>query len=123
MKLKQLPTLRKKKRYVVFKIYAENRLSYQNVRDAVYNAISGWLGEAGMAKADVHIVKNLWDYEEQTGFIRCSHRFVDDVKASLAAIRQVGDEKTIFQTLRVSGTIKTAKRKLKQLNKPKPNSN
>lgn len=120
MKLKQLPTLRKKSRYIIFKVYAENKLTYQNIRDAVYNAVSEWLGEAGMARADIHLVKNLWDYDEQTGFIRCSHRVVDDVKASLATIRQIGDEKVIFQTLRVSGTIKTARKKLsKRINKSK----
>lgn len=113
MKLKQLPALRKKSRYIVFKVHAENRLTYQNVRDAVYNAVSEWFGASGMARADIHLIKNLWDHEEQKGFIRCSHRVVDDVKAALLTVRQIGDEKVIFQTLRVSGTIKTAREKLK----------
>jgi len=36
---------------------------------------------------------------------------VDLVKVGLALIHQIGDQRVIFQTLRVSGTIKSGKKK------------
>lgn len=123
MKLKQLPTLRKKKRYIIFKIHSDGKLRYENVRNAIYNTISNWLGELGIAKADIHLIKNLWNSDEQIGFIRCSHISVDHIKTALTTIRQIGDKRVVFETLRVSGTIKSARKKLKWLNKPKTNSN
>jgi ribonuclease P/MRP protein subunit POP5 len=112
MRLKTLPTLREKERYVIFKVHSENKISYIDIKNALWNSILNWLGEGRSAKANIHIIKNLWDQGKQIGFIRCSPKFVDDLKFSMALIHQIGDERIIFQTLRVSGTIKAGKEKL-----------
>lgn len=113
MKLKKMPSLRAHSRYIVFKVHSKNPLLYPNIRDAVWNSLENWLGEQDLAEADVRIIKNLWNKKTQTGFIRCSHKFLDLVKTGLALVHQIGDERVVFQTLRVSGTIKTGKEKAK----------
>ena len=112
MKLKKIPSMRNKKRYVVFRVHAkEGKIPYDNVKDAVMNSILNWIGERGAAQAHVWIIKNLWNQKEQTGYIQCSHKTVDEVKTSLALIHQIGDQRVAFQTVRVTGTIKSSKSK------------
>jgi RNase P/RNase MRP subunit POP5 len=110
MKLKTLPSMRPKKRYIVFKVHSEERLAYENMRDAVWNSLENWLGEKDLASAQVRIIRNLWDGKAKSGFIQCAHKYVDSVKVGLALIHQIGDSKVIFQVLRVSGTIKAGKK-------------
>jgi len=112
MRMKSLSSLKKNRRYLIFKVHAEQKLDYFNVRDAIWNSLTGWLGEKELALADVWIMKNLWSPHSMTGFIRCNHTAVDAVKAGLALIHQIGDQQVVFQTLRVTGTIASAKKKL-----------
>ena len=111
MKLKIQPSMKLRKRYVIFRIISEGRLNYSNVRDSIWSTLSEWLGEDDMARANIRLIKNLWNPKEKTGFLQCDHRYVDKVKVGLALIHQIGDQKVIFHTLRISGTIKSGKEK------------
>ena len=106
MKLTKKPTSKEKKRYIYFKVHSKNPLKFQEVRNAGWDSVLDLIGELGTGKANLHFVKNLWDPKNQTGVIRCSHLFVDQIKLGLSLIHHIGDEQVIFQTLRVSGTIK-----------------
>lgn len=106
MKLTKKPSLREKKRYIYFKLHSANPPKYFDLKNAVFNSILDLIGDLGLAKANTHIVKNLWDGKNKTGVIRCSHIYVEQIKLALALIHQIGDEKIIFQSVRVSGTIK-----------------
>lgn len=112
MKLKRMSSLKENKRYVTFKLHTERPVVYSEMKGAVLNSILSWMGEAKHADAGCRIIKNLWDYRNQTGWMECSNRSVDDVKMSLALIHQIGDARVIFQVLRVSGTIKSGKEKI-----------
>jgi ribonuclease P/MRP protein subunit POP5 len=111
MKLKSRPTLREGKRYIVFNVITDGSFLYENLRNAIYDSVARWLGESEMGKADVHVIKNLWDGRARTGFIRCAPKYVDDVKTALALVHQIGESRVIIHTLRVSGTIKSAREK------------
>jgi ribonuclease P/MRP protein subunit POP5 len=110
---KLLPSLKEKKRYVVFRVHSKERLDYASVHNAAWNSLLNWMGERDLSRANVRMIKNLWDSRKQTGFIRCSPKFVDAVKVSLSLVHQIGDQRVTFQTLRVSGTIKSGKSKTK----------
>ncbi|HJW97354.1 MAG TPA: Rpp14/Pop5 family protein [archaeon] len=111
MSLKKPPSMRGKKRYLIFRLHSDSPASFQDVREAVWNSILNWLGDNEAPRADIHIVKNLWNQKEQSGFIRCDPKYVDSVKLALALIHQIGDQRVIFQTVRVAGTIKSGKEK------------
>jgi len=103
-----MPSMREKKRYIIFKIHSENKLNFTDIKNAIINSVLSWLGEEQTAKSSLQIIKNLWDEKNQIGFLRCSPKYVDKIKFSLALIHQIGDAKVIFQVIRVSGTIKKA---------------
>ncbi|MBI4019906.1 MAG: ribonuclease P protein component 2 [Candidatus Aenigmarchaeota archaeon] len=105
-----MPSLREKKRYVFFLVHSEGRLFYPDMKNAIMNSMLTWMGEQGLAKANIWVVKNLWD--GKVGAIKCSHTHVDHVKTALALIHQIGDQKVVFETIRVSGTIKSGKKKI-----------
>ncbi len=111
MKLKPLPSLKEGKRYIIFRVLSDQEypLEFQAVRDAILNSILNWLGEETSARAGVWVIKNLWDRKKQQGFIRCSRKETDLVKTALAMVHQIGDQRVIIQSLRVTGTIKKGK--------------
>jgi RNase P/RNase MRP subunit POP5 len=111
MSLKKPPSMRQKKRYLIFRLHSDEPVSFQDMKNAVWNSVLNWLGDNEAPNADIHIVKNLWSGKDQTGFIRCHPKYVDQVKMALALIHQIGEQKVIFQTVRVSGTIKAGKEK------------
>jgi ribonuclease P/MRP protein subunit POP5 len=102
-----MPSYRDKKRYVIFRIHSEEPLDFSEIKNSIMNSVFDWLGEEQAAKSGMKIIRNLWDEKAQTGFIRCSPKYVDKIKVSLALIHQIGDSRVVFQTLRVSGTIKS----------------
>ena len=107
-------------RYVVFRVHSQEKLDYSTMQNAAWNSMLNWMGEKELSKANVHFIKNLWDAGKQTGFVQCSPKYVDSVKIGLGLVHQIGDQRVIFQTIRVSGTIKSGKNKA-GLNKSKPN--
>lgn len=111
MKLKKLPTLRGRKRYISFRLHSEEPLDFPDVRNAVWNSVLNWLGEERAGRADVWIMKREWNQRTQTGLIRCAPAMVEQVKLALALVHQIGDSKVAFQVTRVSGTIKSARGK------------
>lgn len=109
MKLKRLPSMREKKRYLTFRVHSDAPVSYEDVKGAALNSILNWMGEKGFSLSNVKMIRNLWKGQE--GWLSCTPKTVDDVKISLALIHQIGDAKVIFHVLRVSGTIKSGKEK------------
>jgi ribonuclease P/MRP protein subunit POP5 len=51
-----------------------------------------------------------WDSTRQTGIIRVSHRHVNELKASLALIKNIDNNNVIFRSIGVSGILKKTKR-------------
>ena len=104
-----LPSLREKKRYLVFEVISKERI---NDIDAVSNAISQaslqFLGQYGAAKAGIVMLSNKWDAKKQIGIIKVSHKHVDDVKASFVFAKKVGNKAVIIRSLGVSGILQKA---------------
>jgi RNase P/RNase MRP subunit POP5 len=112
MKLKRMPSLKEKRRYITFKLHSAKPVIYSEMKGAVMNSIINWMGEARFSASNCRIIRNLWEQQRQMGWLQCSPKSVDDMKMSLALIHQIGDERVIFQVLRVSGTIKSGKEKI-----------
>lgn len=105
------PALREKKRYIVFRVHSDEKIPYYTIKTAIFDSILEFLGEKGLSQASPRLIKNL--YNGKTGFLQTNPKFVDPVKLSLSLIHQIGDSRVIFQTLKVSGTIKSGKKALK----------
>lgn len=100
-----LPSLREKKRYLVFEVISERAVQMQDVFRAVYDSLLAVAGEAGVAVAGVFMPSNL--YKGQRGVARVSHVSVDLLRAALCRISQVGSVPVIVRSVGVSGSLKT----------------
>lgn len=110
MRLKILPSsLRKRKRYVAFKVISEEPIIYSDLEAAILNSFLTLYGEAGVSKIEPKIIKDLWDKKQQITVIRCNHKEVPKTITALGAISRLGDSRATIKILKVSGTIKKIK--------------
>jgi len=105
------PTLRERRRYLAFKVVSEKKISLTDLSGAIWHSILNFLGELGTAQANVWLVKNIYDEKNQLGLIRCAHTAVEQVRAALALVNRIGDQRVIIKVIGVSGTIKAARKK------------
>ena len=106
-KLKPLPSsLRQTIRYIAFQVISEDKIIYNDLSNAIWHSTLNFLGEFGTSEAEMWIVKNLYDDKKQAGIIRCSHKNLEKIRASLSLIERIGDSRVIIKVLGVSGTIK-----------------
>ena len=113
-KLKILkPTLRERNRYIAFQIVSEEgeELIYSDLEAAVWNTMLDFLGESGVSKTSVWLLKDCWNPKKQIGILRCNHKSVQIVIGSLGLIDRLGDNRITFKILKISGTIKSIKDK------------
>jgi len=52
-----------------------------------------------------------WNSEKQIGILKVNHRSVDDVRASLAVVKEINNLPVIFHVIGISGTLKSARSK------------
>jgi len=105
-----LPSLKERKRYILFEVYSKSRVEKENVRKQVTKACLQFLGELGMAKTGIQFLPETYNKKTGRGIIRVGHRYVDEVKSALALITHVGNQEVSFNTLKVSGVIDKVKR-------------
>ncbi|MBI2541220.1 hypothetical protein HYV80_00730 [Candidatus Woesearchaeota archaeon] len=107
-----LPSLREKKRYLVFEVISKEKINDAGqVSGAVWNASLQFLGQLGTAKTGIMVLNNKWNAELQRGIIKVSHRHVDSVKAALAFAGRISGKNAIFRSVGVSGILKKAESK------------
>jgi len=109
-----LPSLREKKRYISFQIISEKgeEFTYSDLESAVWNTTLDFLGEYGVSRTSVWLLKDCWNQKTQKGILRCNHKSVQEVIASLGLIDRLGDNRITFKVLKISGTIKSIKKDL-----------
>jgi ribonuclease P/MRP protein subunit POP5 len=113
MKIKPLlPSLREKKRYLVFEIISEHKVDkIDSIETAILNQCNKYLGEIGMAKAGLLFLKDKFNKESQKGIIRVNNKMLDNLKTSLCFIKNIGKENVIIKSVGVSGILKKAQDK------------
>ena len=107
-----LPSLREKKRYLVYELISKNKFeSYQQVADAISYMALQFLGELGFGNAGIRMMHDQWDYARQRGIVKVSHLYVDHLRTALMLINSINEQEVIFRTVGISGILKKAKRK------------
>src|SRR3989344_222678 len=82
LKMKLKPSLKQKKRYVLFGIKASKVFSLAEVKEAIDSALLRFLGELGIAKAGPLLVKEKWSLEKQYFVLKVNHNYVDELKTA-----------------------------------------
>ncbi len=101
------PALRRRKRYIAFRIIAKRKFEQKEVVDALMDSLIKTFGEFGSANTGVWIKY----FDGERGIVRCYNDAIDKVKVALTLINRIGDVMVIPLTLGVSGTIKRCKKK------------
>ncbi len=100
---------RERKRYILIKVDSEPRAEKTLVGRLVIQAGMQFLGELGMARAGIQFLEDTWNAERQTGIIRASHKYVDEVKSALALVKEFEGKKITINSIKVSGEINKLK--------------
>ncbi|MCP3685882.1 MAG: hypothetical protein GY861_24810 [bacterium] len=111
LKMKRLlPSLREKKRYLVFEVISKSKLSRESAIKAIKQGMVGFLGEKDTAKANIAIL-NEWNSKTQRGLMKVNRNYVDQIKGALCLVKKAGRKEIIVKSVGVSGMIKKAKNK------------
>ncbi|HDN68392.1 ribonuclease P [ANME-1 cluster archaeon ex4572_4] len=105
------PTLRERKRYLVFEVRSEWRGEREEekreVLREIWNSVYSLHGEVGASESNIWLI----NYAAGVGILRCAHNRVEEVRAALACVHSLNDAAKVgIRVLGVSGTIKGAKR-------------
>ena len=103
-----LPSLKEKKRYLVYEILADKDLD-KNISNELINKLDSVLGVFDGAKAGLQSIS--YDKNAQKGMLRVNNKQVDKLKTSLMLIKHLNNQEIIIKTIGVSGIIKKAKQK------------
>ena len=107
-----LPSLREKKRYLVFEVISKEKIKDVNsVSSTISDCSLRFLGQLGAAKAGIMVLSNKWNPELQRGVAKVSHKYVDALKASLVFADNVDNKEAIFRSIGVSGILRKAESK------------
>jgi len=104
-----LPTLRTKKRYVVYETLSDDSFIHGEIYNAVNNAYKECYGLFGIGESgimDTRISKN------NRGIIKINHKYVDNLKISMNYVKDINKKKVKIHAINVSGILKKAKTKL-----------
>lgn len=96
-----LPSLKEKKRYVVFEIISGTQ---KYPEKEIKEAFRKLFGEVGLSEAGLIFLKNKW--KNKRGIIRVNHKNVDRLKASFCMVKGM-----TIKSVGVSGTLKKAQEK------------
>ncbi len=94
-----------RRRYLALKFVGEQSVSREDVMKTIWDAIIQLFGEYGASQTDLILIK--YNPERNYVIIRCSHKALELVKASIASITEINGKPAAFHIQKVSGTLKT----------------
>ncbi len=106
-----LPTLRQKKRYILFEIKAFIHFSALDVKDEVDKALLLFLGQLGVARSSPMFLTEAFNVEKQQFILKVNHKYVNEAKAALILIKKIKNTPVFLRSVSVSGSIKKVKEK------------
>lgn len=109
--MKKLPaSLRKRKRYIIFDVDAEDSISKNELSSAIWREALSLFGDVGTSDLGI----TLLEFDGNQGLLRCNHEAVEKVRAALASLHNVKGSRAVLRVTGVSGTIKAAIEKFKR---------
>ena len=104
-----LPSLREKKRYIVFSVASLSSHSLPAVKQAILDHAHALFGVFGAARMGVVFLP---DWKKQKGIVRVSHTSVDMMKSVFVLLDRINDTSVRVQSHFVSGSLAPARRKI-----------
>ncbi len=110
------PSLRERKRYLVFEVISEREINKRELLEEIKNSIYSLYGDVGASKSRIWLIGYKKKKDEDTGtdvgvgILRCAHDKVEEVRAALACIHSVNEARIGIRVIKISGSIKGATR-------------
>lgn len=98
-----LPSLREKKRYIVYKIISDNKIEQKEAQEAIKQQCLKFMGELGYSKAGIQTI--------DPNMVRVNTKYLNETKMALGLIKDINHNKAIVDVIGVSGIIKKAQEK------------
>lgn len=106
--MKLMPSLRPKKRYVLFQIIAEQKFTLGEVKAEVERCLNSFFGQLGLSKAGIMFIDEKFDIENQKFLLKVDNKYVDELISALILSKSIKNTSVIIKSVRVSGTINKA---------------
>lgn len=106
--MKLLPSLKQKKRYIVFEILSSKKFSFPEIKEEAESTLLLFFGQWGLAKSSPLIIKEKFNPEKQRFVIKINHKFIDELKAALTLSKKIKNTPVIIKSIITSGTLKKA---------------
>ena len=107
-----LPSLKEKKRYLVFKIISNKKFNFKDIEKTISLNNIEFNGVLNSSKGNLNFIQDCFNFENQTGIIKVNNKYTDNLKASLTLIKNINNDNVIVRSLYVSGILNKAKRYL-----------
>lgn len=88
---------------------SEQLLNEKDVIDAVWSAILKLFGEYGASQVNLALIE--YDPQKSYAVVRCLHKALEMVKASIASITEINGKPAAVHIVGVSGTLKALRKK------------
>jgi len=102
-----------RKRYLAVRVIGEQPSSGKAILRAVWNAVLQLFGEYGASQTGLTLIEH--NLEGRYTILRCFHRAVDMVRASIASITEIDGKPVALYVFRVSGTLRSIRRVCKEI--------
>ncbi len=99
-----------RRRYLALRVLSEESVSKRDVVDAVWKAVLQLFGEYGASRTNLTFIE--YNSERSWGIVRCSHKAVDMVRASVASLTEINGKPVAIDVLGVSGTLKALRKRV-----------
>ncbi|MCF8013997.1 hypothetical protein K9K83_06525 [Candidatus Woesearchaeota archaeon] len=100
-----LPTLKEKKRYIVFEIVNIEKKTQTNMLTKISQKIQQILGLFDSAEAGLMVV----ELKKNKGIIRVNNKYVDKTIAAMLFIKEIDDVPVIIKPITTTGLLQKAK--------------
>ncbi|MBI2148458.1 hypothetical protein HYU23_02165 [Candidatus Woesearchaeota archaeon] len=102
-----LPSLREKKRYLVYEVLSESKFSFKELKEVIIAVFRDLFGLHGLSIAGLEFI----EYKENKGIVRVSTKGLDMLRASFCFVRKINKDDVVLRSLGVSGMLKKARNK------------
>tara|TARA_Y100000034_G_C6586286_1_gene254511 strand:- start:111 stop:440 length:330 start_codon:yes stop_codon:yes gene_type:complete len=109
--MKLLPSLKQKKRYIIFEIIGLIKISFSDLNDSINKSILNFVGELGKAKLSPLLIKE--KFKDKKFIIKVNHSYVDECKSAIILIKKIKNNPVVIKSIAISGTLKKASNYLK----------
>ena len=101
-----LPSLKEKKRYVVFEIVSDKKYSVNDVNKEIELRMKDYLGIWGLSLAKPELIKN--KFKGNKFIIKVAHKYVQELITGIILGKSIKNEPVIIKSIITSGTLKKA---------------